>query len=478
MGGCGLVAARAGRDGRGCGIGGGGEPARCGCGDAAAAATRSSGRRLRAGAAAAAAGVRGMVRPAARRAPARPSARAAGFADAAGSRRRRRLRAARRARSAAHGGAAHRERCGRRRGIATAGCGAVREPPNGRRRVSAPLRLRAATSRLLTSDGIALRRASAIASASRRRRDVRSATSGADLRRDRAMLARSVGGRDLRVLHAERRDAGARDRQRSNRAITRSSAIVHALCSIFTGRARPRPGGRSRHPTRVSRSSQLRAQPVAQHAQFARRDSCCIACARVIDFPIYLFIFIVFLNRYVFGFYLTLVQRQEARRDDRRATSRRSRSSCRSSTKGRSIYDTIIEPRRSSTTRSDKLEVIVVDDCSTDDSYEWACKAARELLATSACSRNPVNMGKRKGINARRARVARRDHRLGRLRRDRVPDRAARAGRAVHHARDRRGRRPRPRLEPERELAHAAADDQVLLRPGAPEEPRARARLR
>ncbi len=40
----------------------------------------------------------------------------------------------------------------------------------------------------------------------------------------------------------------------------------------------------------------------------------------------------------------------------------------------------------------------VVDDCSTDDSYEHACRAAREHSNVRVL-RNPHNMGKRKGIN-------------------------------------------------------------------------------
>jgi cellulose synthase/poly-beta-1,6-N-acetylglucosamine synthase-like glycosyltransferase len=42
--------------------------------------------------------------------------------------------------------------------------------------------------------------------------------------------------------------------------------------------------------------------------------------------------------------------------------------------------------------------VTVIDDCSTDDSYEWACKGARDF-ANVRVLRNPHNMGKRRGIN-------------------------------------------------------------------------------
>ncbi|HEY5946102.1 MAG TPA: glycosyltransferase family 2 protein, partial [Kofleriaceae bacterium] len=65
---------------------------------------------------------------------------------------------------------------------------------------------------------------------------------------------------------------------------------------------------------------------------------------------------------------------------------------------GRSIYDTIVSLVKLEYPQH-KLEVTVVDDCSTDDSYEWAQKAAAEFPNVRVI-RNAVNMGKRKGINA------------------------------------------------------------------------------
>jgi cellulose synthase/poly-beta-1,6-N-acetylglucosamine synthase-like glycosyltransferase len=47
---------------------------------------------------------------------------------------------------------------------------------------------------------------------------------------------------------------------------------------------------------------------------------------------------------------------------------------------------------------AEKLQIIVVDDCSQDDSHAWASKAA-ENNPRVLVLRNPVNMGKRKGIN-------------------------------------------------------------------------------
>jgi len=112
--------------------------------------------------------------------------------------------------------------------------------------------------------------------------------------------------------------------------------------------------------------------------------------------PIYLFIFIVFLNRYVFGFYLTLIRRGKL---DETTSGYEPTVTVVIPlfNEGPSIYDTIKSlvaldyPRH-------KLEITVVDDCSTDDSYEHACRAARDFHNVRVL-RNPRNLGKRKGIN-------------------------------------------------------------------------------
>jgi cellulose synthase/poly-beta-1,6-N-acetylglucosamine synthase-like glycosyltransferase len=114
------------------------------------------------------------------------------------------------------------------------------------------------------------------------------------------------------------------------------------------------------------------------------------------SFPIYLFIFIVFLNRYVFGFYLTIVRRSKI---DETIEGYEPTVTVVVPlfNEGKGIYDTIISLVKLDYP-ADKLSITVVDDCSTDDSYEWACKAAREYPNVRVL-RNPVNMGKRKGIN-------------------------------------------------------------------------------
>jgi N-acetylglucosaminyltransferase len=114
------------------------------------------------------------------------------------------------------------------------------------------------------------------------------------------------------------------------------------------------------------------------------------------DFAIALFILIVFLNRYVFGWYLRLARGRKI--DDRIVGYEPTITVVVPLfNEGRSIYDTIVSLVKLDYPR-DKLEITVVDDCSTDDSYEWASAAAREF-ANVRVLRNPHNMGKRKGIN-------------------------------------------------------------------------------
>jgi len=118
--------------------------------------------------------------------------------------------------------------------------------------------------------------------------------------------------------------------------------------------------------------------------------------APVTGFPIYLFIFIVFLNRYVFGFYLTLVRGSKL---DETIEGYEPTITVVVPlfNEGRSIYDTIVSLVQLDYP-AEKLQVTIVDDCSTDDSYEWAMKGAAEFPNVRVL-RNPHNMGKRKGIN-------------------------------------------------------------------------------
>jgi N-acetylglucosaminyltransferase len=111
---------------------------------------------------------------------------------------------------------------------------------------------------------------------------------------------------------------------------------------------------------------------------------------------IHLFIFIVFLNRYVFGFYLTVVRSKKL---DRRIEGYEPTITVVIPlfNEGKSIYDTIVSLVELDYPQG-KLQITVVDDCSTDDSYEWAEKAAKKYRNVRVL-KNPYNMGKRKGIN-------------------------------------------------------------------------------
>jgi cellulose synthase/poly-beta-1,6-N-acetylglucosamine synthase-like glycosyltransferase len=121
-----------------------------------------------------------------------------------------------------------------------------------------------------------------------------------------------------------------------------------------------------------------------------------LAYASAVRFAVALFIFIVFLNRYVFGLYLRLVR---GRKVDDKALDYEPTVTIVVPlfNEGPSIYQTIASLWRLDYPQ-DKLAVIVVDDVSTDDSYEWACKGARDFPNTTVL-RNERNMGKRRGIN-------------------------------------------------------------------------------
>ncbi len=120
-------------------------------------------------------------------------------------------------------------------------------------------------------------------------------------------------------------------------------------------------------------------------------------------FPIYLVIFVVFLNRYVFGFYLTLVRKQKLA-ETIEGYEPTVTIVVPLFNEGRSIYDTIASLSGLDYPKA-KLDIIIVDDCSTDDSYTWAQQGARAFPNVRVL-RNPSNVGKRIGI-ARAVRASR-----------------------------------------------------------------------
>jgi cellulose synthase/poly-beta-1,6-N-acetylglucosamine synthase-like glycosyltransferase len=112
-------------------------------------------------------------------------------------------------------------------------------------------------------------------------------------------------------------------------------------------------------------------------------------------FPVHLLVLVVMMNRYVLG---PLLRRVRGARVD--ATDDGYQPSVMVIiplfNEGEGIYHAI----RSLLVQDypqDKLGICVVDDCSTDDSYAWAMKAA-EGHPNVRVMRNPHNMGKRKGI--------------------------------------------------------------------------------
>jgi cellulose synthase/poly-beta-1,6-N-acetylglucosamine synthase-like glycosyltransferase len=113
--------------------------------------------------------------------------------------------------------------------------------------------------------------------------------------------------------------------------------------------------------------------------------------------PIFLFVLVVFANRYVFGLFFRILKgrRFDVTRDDYEPVVT---IVVPLFNEGHTIYDTIVS-LVSIDYPPEKLSITVVDDCSTDDSYEWACRAARIFPDRVRVLQNPHNMGKRMGIN-------------------------------------------------------------------------------
>jgi cellulose synthase/poly-beta-1,6-N-acetylglucosamine synthase-like glycosyltransferase len=112
--------------------------------------------------------------------------------------------------------------------------------------------------------------------------------------------------------------------------------------------------------------------------------------------PIYLLVLLVFTNRYVLGRVLRLAF---ARTVDRKDPTYEPTVSfvVPMFNEGKGIARTIASILAQEYP-AEKLRVVVVDDCSTDDSYEWACRAAPGDPRVTVL-RNPENRGKRRSIN-------------------------------------------------------------------------------
>lgn len=114
-------------------------------------------------------------------------------------------------------------------------------------------------------------------------------------------------------------------------------------------------------------------------------------------FPIYLLIFLVFLNRYFGGLWLKKIK---GARFDRKIEGYEPTVTVVIPlyNEGEGIYRTILSLLGQDYPAA-KLSIVVVDDCSKDDSYAWAKRAEREHPDRVQAIRNPHNMGKRRGIN-------------------------------------------------------------------------------
>ena len=188
-------------------------------------------------------------------------------------------------------------------------------------------------------------------------------------------------------------------------------------------------------------------------------------------FPIYLLIFLVFLNRYFGGLWLKQVK--GARFDETiEGYEPTVTVVIPLFNEGEGIYQTL-QSLLEQDYPADKLDVIVVDDCSTDDSYAWAKRAeARDAAPRAARSRTRTTWASAAGSTTPSA--TRRAEIIVSVDSDVIVEtNAVRQLVARFTARDRRRRRAGLRLESARELAHPDADHQVLLRVRVPEEPRA-----
>ncbi len=114
-------------------------------------------------------------------------------------------------------------------------------------------------------------------------------------------------------------------------------------------------------------------------------------------FPVYLLVLLVFINRYFGGMMLKRIKGSDF---DRTIEGYEPTVTVVIPlfNEGEGIYHTI-KSLLEQEYPANKLSIIVVDDCSTDDSFMWAKRAEAECPQRVQAIRNPYNMGKRRGIN-------------------------------------------------------------------------------
>ena len=108
------------------------------------------------------------------------------------------------------------------------------------------------------------------------------------------------------------------------------------------------------------------------------------------------FVFLVFFNRYVLGNFLRRIYRKRFEASGP-AIEPRVTVIVPMYNEGRAISQTILSILEQNYPL-DKLRVIVVDDCSSDDSLQWACLAAQHSPDRVTILKNDMNVGKRIGI--------------------------------------------------------------------------------
>src|ERR1700732_898717 len=143
--------------------------------------------------------------------------------------------------------------------------------------------------------------------------------------------------------------------------------------------------------TRVSNSASSRSRKAALSVAISvgRSDTLLVLSASI-------FVFLVFLNRYVLGNLLRVLRRE---RFETQATAYEPRVTViiPMYNEGKDVAETILSIIKQ-VYPPEKLKVIVVDDCSSDDSVEWACAAAGRAPERVTILKNQVNVGKRLGI--------------------------------------------------------------------------------
>ena len=114
------------------------------------------------------------------------------------------------------------------------------------------------------------------------------------------------------------------------------------------------------------------------------------------ELPLYLLVLLVWANRWLVGLYLRIVRRSAFEAVDESFEPTVAIVTPMFN-EGQGIFDSITS-MLALDYPAHKLSIIIVDDCSTDDSYTWACLAAKQSRGRVAVICNPVNLGKRKSI--------------------------------------------------------------------------------